>query len=56
MSVYYTFYVGDCFGDCLDRCMKEIAPGMYSYVDNTGLCWSYYLHCRERCRRYCYDP
>jgi hypothetical protein len=31
-------------------------PGAYNYVDNTGVCFSYYLHCRERCRRYCHDP
>jgi len=56
MSVYLPLYVGDCLGECIERCMREIAPGAYNYVDSTGMCFSYYLHCRERCRRYCHDP
>ena len=56
MSVYLPLYVGDCLGECIERCMSEIMPGAYSYVDSTGMCYSYYLHCRKKCEKYCHDP
>jgi len=58
MSVYLPLYVGDCFSSCLERCMSDIMTGVYNYIDMNvpGVCYSYFLHCREKCMRSCHDP